>query len=74
MQSAVNDESYKMGLIFSVCDEFICDHPNETSLAARKEGTICFSALLKMKFGTFATILGVKGRLRLVISVRSFHR
>lgn len=57
----MNDESCKMGLILSVCDECICDHPNETSLAALKEGTICFSALLKMKFGKFATILGVKG-------------
>ena len=54
------------------CDEFLCDHSNETSLAAL-EGSICFSALLKMKFGKFVTILGVKGWLRLVISVRSFH-
>ena len=60
-----------MGLIFEF--EFLGDHSNKTSLAALKEEKICFSALLKMKLGKFATILGVRGRLRLVISVRSLH-
>ena len=67
----MNDESCKMGLILEF--EFLGDHSNKTSLAALKEEKICFSALLKMKLGKFATILGVRGRLRLVISVRSLH-
>ena len=52
------------GSNFWVCDEFLCDHSNKTSLAALKEGKICFSALFKMKLGKFATILGVMGQIK----------
>ena len=47
-------ETCNVVLTFNSVDEILwCDHSNETSLAVRLRGTICFSIFYIMKFGIF---------------------